>query len=165
MLSHAVMSVVQVFPSFVMLSLACVFVRGGLPFIEMWFDHGEDRCCDLSMVGMVETVGFRQVMWIVMLESAKDRILGVDTTGQHVPPRVRYEVACWLIRKALVSLSCWMSRTGMAIPTRPHGARGAWGYSIVPNKRNLSNCERGMRVFCCSQQGETYGKTRYTIWG
>jgi hypothetical protein len=35
MLSHAVMSVVQVFSSFVMLSLACVFERGGLPSIEM----------------------------------------------------------------------------------------------------------------------------------
>jgi hypothetical protein len=35
MLRHAVMSVVQLFPSFVMLSLACVFVRGGLPSIEM----------------------------------------------------------------------------------------------------------------------------------
>jgi hypothetical protein len=35
MLSHAVMSVVQVFPSFMMLSLACVFVRDGLPSIEM----------------------------------------------------------------------------------------------------------------------------------
>jgi hypothetical protein len=32
----------------------------------------------LSKVGMVETVGFHQVMWLVMLESAKDRILGVD---------------------------------------------------------------------------------------
>jgi hypothetical protein len=31
---------------------------------------------------MVETVGIRQVMWIVMLESAKDRILGIDTPGQ-----------------------------------------------------------------------------------
>jgi hypothetical protein len=27
---------------------------------------------------MVETVEFCQVMWFVMLESAKDRILGVD---------------------------------------------------------------------------------------
>jgi uncharacterized membrane protein len=35
MLSHAVMSVVQVFPSFVMLSLACVFVRDVLPSIKM----------------------------------------------------------------------------------------------------------------------------------
>jgi hypothetical protein len=62
----------------VMLSLACVFVRDGLPSVDMWFDHGEDRCCGLSKVGMVETVGFRQVMWFVMLEYAKDRILGVD---------------------------------------------------------------------------------------
>jgi hypothetical protein len=35
MLSHAVMSVVQVFPSFVMLSLAYDFVRDGLPYVEM----------------------------------------------------------------------------------------------------------------------------------
>jgi hypothetical protein len=27
---------------------------------------------------MVETVGFCQVMWLVMLEYTKDRILGVD---------------------------------------------------------------------------------------
>jgi hypothetical protein len=43
---------------------------------------------------MVETVGFRQVMWFVMLESTKDRVLGVDTPGQHVPPHVRYGTAC-----------------------------------------------------------------------
>jgi hypothetical protein len=43
---------------------------------------------------MVEMVGIRQVMWIVMLESSKDQILGVDTPGQYVPPRVRYETAC-----------------------------------------------------------------------
>jgi hypothetical protein len=66
------MSVVQVFPSFVMLSLACVFVRDGLPSIEMWFDHGEDWCYGLSKDGMVETVGFRQVVWFLMLESAKN---------------------------------------------------------------------------------------------
>jgi hypothetical protein len=34
MLSHVVMSVIQVFPSFVMLSLACVFVRGGLHLLS-----------------------------------------------------------------------------------------------------------------------------------
>jgi hypothetical protein len=33
-----------------------------------------------------------------------------------------------------VSLSCLMSGIGMAIPTRPQGARGAWGYSVVPNR-------------------------------
>jgi hypothetical protein len=47
---------------------------------------------------MVETVGFRQVLWIVMLKSAKYRILGVDTLGQYVPPRVWYGTACILIR-------------------------------------------------------------------
>jgi hypothetical protein len=45
----------------------------------LWFEH---------RIGMVETVRIRQVMWIVMLESAKDQILGVDTLGQQVPPRV-----------------------------------------------------------------------------
>jgi hypothetical protein len=35
MLSHEVMRVVQVFPSFVMLSLACAFERDGLPSIKM----------------------------------------------------------------------------------------------------------------------------------
>jgi hypothetical protein len=74
---------------------------------------------------MVETVGFHQVIWIAMLKSAKDQIMGVDTPGQHVPPCVRYGTAYRLIRKTLVSLFCWMSGTGMTIPTRPHGARGA----------------------------------------
>jgi hypothetical protein len=106
MLSHAFMSVVQVFPSFVMLSLACVSVRDGHPSVEMWFDRGEDRCRGLSKDGMVEMVGFHQVMRFVMVESAKDRILGVDTPGQHVPPRVRYRMACLLIRYAVGYVSC-----------------------------------------------------------
>jgi hypothetical protein len=55
---------------------------------------------------MVEMVGFRQVMWLVMLKSAKDRILGVDTPGQHVSPRVRYGTACLLIRYAIGYVSC-----------------------------------------------------------
>jgi hypothetical protein len=106
MLSHAVMRVVQVFPSFVMLSLACVFVRDGLPSVEMWIDPSENRCCGLRKGGMVETVGFRQVMWLVMLESAKDRILGVDPPGQHVPPRVWYGTTCLLTRYAIGCVLC-----------------------------------------------------------
>jgi hypothetical protein len=36
LLSRAIMSVIQVFPSYMMLSLACVFVRVfGLPSVEM----------------------------------------------------------------------------------------------------------------------------------
>jgi hypothetical protein len=30
---------------------------------------------------MVEMVEIRQVMWFIMLESAKDRVIGVDTPG------------------------------------------------------------------------------------
>jgi hypothetical protein len=55
---------------------------------------------------MVETVGIRQVIWYVMLESAKDRVIGVDTPGQQVPPRVRYGMACLLIRDIVGSVPC-----------------------------------------------------------
>jgi hypothetical protein len=41
-----------------------------------------------AWIGMVETVRFRQVLWIIMLKSTKDRVLGIDTSGQHVLPRV-----------------------------------------------------------------------------
>jgi hypothetical protein len=56
--------------------------------------------------GTVETVGFHQVLWLLMLESAKDRILVVDTPGQHVPPRVWYGMACLLIRNVVESVPC-----------------------------------------------------------
>jgi hypothetical protein len=128
-----------------MLSLACVFVRVfGLSSLVVWDDHGEDRCCNLSKVGMVKTVGFRQEMWSVMLKSAKDWILGVDIPGQHVPPRVRYGTACWLIRKALVNMSCRKRGTNMAIPTRPQGGRGSWGYSVVPKRGETLAIAKGV---------------------
>jgi hypothetical protein len=53
---------------------------------------------------MMETVGICQVMWFIMLESAKDRVIGVDTAGQQVPPRVRYGTACLLIRDVVGSV-------------------------------------------------------------
>jgi hypothetical protein len=46
--------------------------------------------------------------WHVMLESTKDRILGVDTPGQHVPPHVQYGTACLLIRNTIGSVSCFV---------------------------------------------------------
>jgi hypothetical protein len=55
---------------------------------------------------MVEMVGFRQAMWFVMLESAKDRILEVDTPRQHVSPHVWYGTTCLLIRYATGCMSC-----------------------------------------------------------
>jgi hypothetical protein len=55
---------------------------------------------------MVETVEIRQVMWFVMLKSAKNRVIKVDTSGQQVPPRVRYRMTCLLIRDAVESVPC-----------------------------------------------------------
>jgi hypothetical protein len=55
---------------------------------------------------MVEMVGIHQVMWFVMLESAKDRVIGVDTPGQQVPPRIWYEMTCLLIRDVVRSVPC-----------------------------------------------------------
>jgi hypothetical protein len=43
-------------------------------------------------------------MWIVMLESAKDQILGVDTIGQQVPPSVLYGMTYLLIRDVVGSV-------------------------------------------------------------
>jgi hypothetical protein len=78
---------------------------------------------------MVETVRIRQVMWFVMLESAKDRVIGVDTAGQLVPPRVRYGTACLLIRDAMGSVPC-SDELKIGVVTRPgsHGIKGV----VVP---------------------------------
>jgi hypothetical protein len=45
------------------------------------------------------------VMWFVMLESARYRVIGVDTSGQQVSPCVRYGTACLLIRYAIGCVS------------------------------------------------------------
>jgi hypothetical protein len=55
---------------------------------------------------MVETVGIRSVMWLVMLESTMGRILDVDTPRQHVSPRVLYGMTCLLISYAMGYVSC-----------------------------------------------------------
>jgi hypothetical protein len=78
---------------------------------------------------VVETVGIRQVMWFVMLESAKDRVIGVDAPGQQVPPHVPYGMTCLLIWYALGSVPCsdeW--EFGVVTHLGSHGARGA----VVP---------------------------------
>jgi hypothetical protein len=64
-----------------------------------------------------------------MLESAKDRVLGVDTRGQQVPPRVRYGMACLLIRGTMGSVPC-SDEWEIGIVTRP-GPHGAGG-TVVP---------------------------------
>jgi hypothetical protein len=106
MLSHAVMRVVQVFASFVMLGLSCVFVRDGLPSVEMWIDPGKDDAVVWARLKWWRRFGFHQMTWLVMLESAKDRISGVDPPGQQLPPRVWYGMTCLLIRYAIGCVSC-----------------------------------------------------------
>jgi hypothetical protein len=74
---------------------------------------------------VVETVGICQVMWFVMLESAKDRVIGVDTIGQQVSSHVWYGMACLLIRDAVESVPC-SDEWEIDLVTRlgSHGARG-----------------------------------------
>jgi hypothetical protein len=84
--------------------------------VSLWEMVSHPSRCELTLVRIDAVVwvrlewwrrfGFRQVMWLVMLESAKDQILGVDPPGQYVPPRVRYETACLLINYAIGSVSC-----------------------------------------------------------
>jgi hypothetical protein len=134
MLSHAVLRVIHVFPSFVMLSLDCVFMR------VLWYCIHRD----VSWPWWGSMLWFEQwlkrwrwliLSWHVVLESAKERIWGVDTPGQHVPPCVRYGTAYLLIRNAIgCVLLDWV---GMCIILwdilsdlpEPHGVRGAlcWG--------------------------------------
>jgi hypothetical protein len=78
---------------------------------------------------MVEMTRICQVMWFVMLESAKDRVLGVDSPGQQLPPRVRYGMACLVIRDAVGSVPCsdeW--EIGVVTRLGSHGTRGV----VVP---------------------------------
>jgi hypothetical protein len=73
----------------------------------------------------METVGVRQVMWFVMLESATDRVIGVDTPGQQVPPCFQYGTACLLIKDVVGRVPCsdeW--EIGVVTHLGSHGARG-----------------------------------------
>jgi hypothetical protein len=70
-------------------------------------------------------VGICQVMWFVMLEAAKDRVIRVDTPGQQVSPCVRYGTAYLLIRDVVGSVPCsneW--EVGIVTRLGSHGARG-----------------------------------------
>jgi hypothetical protein len=75
---------------------------------------------------MEEMVGICQVMWFIMLESAMDQVLGVDTLGQHVPPRVWYGTACLLIKNVVGNVP-FSDEWEIGVVTHPgsHGAKGA----------------------------------------
>jgi hypothetical protein len=126
MLSHAVMSVIQV--------LHLHDVEFGLSYCWELVFHLS--WCEVTMVRidavvcarleLVEMVGFHTVMWIVILEPSKDWVLGVDTPGQLVPPCVRYGMACLLITDDVGSVPCsdeW--KIGVVTCPGSHSARGA----------------------------------------
>jgi hypothetical protein len=106
--------------------------------------------CDWTMWGSM--LWFEQCLkmwrwlipsWHVVLESAKDWILWVDTPEQHVSPHVRYETTCLLIRNT-IGLCVSVGWVGIGIIPcgipcdilydlpKPHGARGAFdGESVA----------------------------------
>jgi hypothetical protein len=116
MLSHVVLSVVQGFHLYDVEFSLCLSVRDVVSHPSRY---------DMTMWGLM--LWFKEWLewwrwlipsWHVVLESVKDRIIGVDTTGQHVPPRVWYGVACLLIRSTIgdshvsliISYAClWVS--------------------------------------------------------
>jgi hypothetical protein len=95
----------------------------------MWGDRGEVWCCGLSKVWNGGEGCDLHGLWLVMLKSAKDRVLGVDTLGQQVSPRVWYGMACLLIRDIVGSVPC-LDEWEFGVVTHPGwpGARGA----VVP---------------------------------
>jgi hypothetical protein len=64
-------------------------------------------------------------MWL--LESAKDRTLGVDNPGQQVSLYVRYGTTCLLIRNTIDCVSC-SGEWGMSwyFAWDPHSERGVF---------------------------------------
>jgi hypothetical protein len=92
------------------------------------FKQGQDT------VGKVATfmVGER-----FLLKSAKDQFLGVDSPGQHVPPRVWYGMTCLLIRELWVCFLFESNGEGYGNTWDLPGARGAQdGESLAECKTN-----------------------------
>jgi hypothetical protein len=121
-----------------MLSLTCV-ESVGLLSVVMWGDRGEVRCCGLSKVWNGGEGYDLHDLWLVMLESAKDWVLGVDTPWQQVPPRVWYGMACLLIRDDVGSVPCsdeWeidiVTHLGL------HGARGVVVSHTIPGNLRIA---------------------------
>jgi hypothetical protein len=66
-------------------------------------------------------------MWLVLLESIKDRFLGLDPLEQPVLPHVWYGMTCLLTRDDIGSVSCSIAwGREQCLAWDPHGARGAY---------------------------------------
>jgi hypothetical protein len=63
-------------------------------------------------------------LWLVLLQSAKDLLLGVDPLG-HVPPCVWYGTTCLLIRNTSGRVFDLVEQRGTTNTSLiPHGVRG-----------------------------------------
>jgi hypothetical protein len=136
MLSPTVMSAVQVFhPLWCWVWLASLWECCGLPSVKMWFNHVWGSM--LWFEQWLEWWRWLIPSWHVVLKSAKDRILGVDTLGQHVPPYVRYGTAFLLITNTIRCVSC-LDEWGLAWDfTQAHMVQeGSWYHVSTPG--NLS---------------------------
>jgi hypothetical protein len=86
---------------------------------------------------MLETVEIHLVMWIVMLESAKDRILGVDTQDnryRHMFSMEWLAYYLWMLWKVYLAR---MSGNWCSYSSGP--TRCKWGYGTPTTPGNLSN--------------------------
>jgi hypothetical protein len=74
-----------------------------------------------------------------MLESAMDRVLGVNTLGQQVSPCVRYGTSCLLIRDAVGSVP-YSDEWKIGVVTRlgSHGARGVMVLRTTPGNLSIA---------------------------
>jgi hypothetical protein len=82
----------------------------GLSSVVMWGGRGEIRWCSLSKYWNGGEGCDLHGLWLVTLKSANDRVIGVDTLGQQVPPSVWYGMACLLLRYATGCVSCSVER-------------------------------------------------------
>jgi hypothetical protein len=76
----------------------------------MWDSRGEVRWCGLSKAWNGGEGYDLHGSWLVMLESAKDLILGVDTPGQHmgsVPCTDEWEMAWSFSQAHMVQEGPW----------------------------------------------------------
>jgi hypothetical protein len=78
-------------------------------------------------------------LWLVMLESARGRVLVVDTPGQQVSSRVWYGTTYLLIRDNVGSVPCsdeW--EIGVVTRLGSHSARGATVPCTTPENLSIA---------------------------
>jgi hypothetical protein len=147
LLSSVVMSVVQVFPSYIMLSLACVFVRVfGLSSLVMWGDHGEDRCCGLSIGwnGGDSWIPSGDVVCYARICE------GLNRESKH--PRTTCTTTCLVWSGLLTNLE----------DSSEFVLLDEWDW--YGDTYKAARCERSLKVLCCTQYGETLATVK-GAWG